>query len=73
MERHDGPRRDALWRRVLYSVRRSPLAIVGIALILMIAVMAVFAPWIAPYDPVRVNLSQSFQPPSATHLCGTDD
>jgi len=39
----------------------------------MIAVMAVFAPWIAPYDPVRVNLSQSFQPPSATHLCGTDD
>ncbi len=73
MERHDGPRRDALWRRVLYIVRRSPLAIVGIALILMIAVMAVFAPWIAPYDPVRVNLSQSFQPPSATHLCGTDD
>lgn len=73
MERHDGPRRDALWRRVLYIVRRSPLAIVGIALILMIAVMAIFAPWIAPYDPVRVNLSQSFQPPSAAHLCGTDD
>jgi peptide/nickel transport system permease protein len=73
MERHDGPRRDSLWRRVLYIVRRSPLAIVGIALILLIAVMAIFAPWIAPYDAVRVNLSQAFQPPSASHICGTDD
>jgi len=73
MRQLDGPRRDVLWRRVLYIVRRSPLAIVGVALILLIAGMAIFAPWIAPYDPVRVNLSQSFLPPSAAHLCGTDD
>ena len=73
MARSDRPKRDALWRRALYIVRRSPLAIVGLALILLIAVMAIFAPWIAPYNPERVDLSQSFQPPSPKHLCGTDD
>jgi peptide/nickel transport system permease protein len=71
--RPDRPKRATLWRRALYIVRRSPLAIVGLVLVLLIIVMAVFAPWIAPYDPERVDLSQAFQPPSLKHLCGTDD
>lgn len=33
---------------------------------------AVFAPWLAPYDPYKTNLTQSLQPPSVHHLLGTD-
>lgn len=73
MKKNPQPKRDTLARRVLYIVRRSPLAIFGLALVLLIAVLAVFAPWIAPYDPERIDLPQSFQPPSLKHLCGTDD
>jgi len=66
-------KRDTLGRRVLYIVRRSPLAMFGLLLILVILVLAVFAPWIAPYNPQRINLSDAFQPPSTRHFCGTDD
>lgn len=67
------PKRDSLARRVCYITRRSPLAILGVFLILMIVVLATFAPWIAPYNPQRINLGKAFQPPSLQHLCGTDD
>lgn len=50
---------------------RTPLAITGGALVLFWVVIMLFAPWIAPSDP----LAQAFdrlQPPSAEHLFGTD-
>ncbi|GAA1582945.1 putative D,D-dipeptide transport system permease protein DdpC [Leucobacter aridicollis] len=50
---------------------RTPLAITGVSIALIWLVIAIFAPIIAPYDP----LAQAFerlQPPSAEHLFGTD-
>ncbi|WP_205683881.1 nickel ABC transporter permease subunit NikC [Brevibacillus migulae] len=41
-------------------------------LLLLFAVIAVFAPWISPHDPVKVNLALKLKPPSAEHLLGTD-
>jgi len=35
--------------------------------------MAIFAPLIAPYDPLKANLSEIIQPPSRSHLLGTDE
>jgi peptide/nickel transport system permease protein len=35
-------------------------------------VLAVFAPWIAPYDPTKLDLHALKQPPGGTHLLGTD-
>jgi len=60
-------------RRTAYIVRRSPLAVIGILLILLVVVLAIFAPVIAPYNPQKINFAQSFQSPSADHLFGTDD
>ncbi|MGC3983726.1 MAG: ABC transporter permease [Pseudorhodoferax sp.] len=37
-----------------------------------VLVAALFAPWVAPFDPVAISLSDTFQPPSATHWFGTD-
>jgi peptide/nickel transport system permease protein len=36
------------------------------------ALMAVFAPWIAPYDPTQIDMLNRLQPPSLSHWMGTD-
>jgi peptide/nickel transport system permease protein len=59
----------------IYSIKRSPLALVGIGMILTVLVTAAFAPWIAPHpDQVyKVNIKAKLQAPSAEHWFGTDD
>ena len=41
-------------------------------LALAVIAIAVFAPWLCPYDPYAQDLSNALQPPSAEHLAGTD-
>ena len=52
---------------------RSPKVLIGLALILVFLVVAIFGPTLAPYDPSRTfSLTESFPlPPSAHHLLGT--
>jgi len=68
-----GPRvreqRWALLRRAL-SARMAPFG--GVVLILAV-LMAVLAPLIAPYDPLKQDLSNVLLTPSAAHLLGTDN
>jgi len=47
--------------------------IVGGALVVMWLFLAAFAPWVAPYDPIKVNVSDALIPPGGAHLLGTDD
>ncbi len=49
-----------------------PLGAAGFALVAVFLVMALLAPWIAPYDPVALDVKAKFQPPSAAHWAGTD-
>ncbi|QKS60173.1 nickel ABC transporter permease subunit NikC [Paenibacillus barcinonensis] len=42
------------------------------AIILLFFILALLAPWIAPHDPVKVNLLQKLKAPSAEHWLGTD-
>lgn len=44
----------------------------GLGLVLLFVVMALFAPWVAPADPIKLNVAEKFQPPSLAHLAGTD-
>ncbi len=57
-----------VWRRF----RKSPGAIVGAAVVALIVLIALFAPFIAPADPLAQNLSQATQAPGAGHPFGTD-
>lgn len=57
------------WRRLL----RRRGAMLGLAIVLVFLVMAVFAPWIAPYDPVATSWSAIRKAPSAAFLFGTDE
>ncbi len=49
-----------------------PLGLAGLALVVAFLLTAVLAPWMAPYDPVALDVKAKFQPPSAAHWAGTD-
>ena len=66
----DTPALDIAPRRSVW--RRSPLTVVGVVLITLLAFIAVLAPFIAPYDPLKQVLSARLDPPSAEHWLGTD-
>lgn len=49
------------------------LVYIGGALVIAWFVLAIFAPWIAPYDPIAQDLASTLQPPSWAHPLGTDN
>lgn len=49
------------------------LVVFGMIVIILLILVAVFAPWLAPYDPYKVSLAESLQQPSLHHLLGTDE
>jgi len=53
-------------------MRRYGLAAFGAVVIVVWLVLAVFAPWTAPYDPSFVDVADRLRPPSWAHWCGTD-
>lgn len=53
-------------------VRGNAMAAVGAGILAVLAVIAVFAPVLAPYDPTE-RVGVPFAPPSSTHLLGTND
>ena len=59
-------------KTVLGALLRDPMGAFGLALVVLFVAMALFAPWIAPADPIKLNVTQKFQPPSLDHLAGTD-
>ncbi len=59
-------------KRTGYLIKSSPLAVVGIFLVALIVCVAIFAPFIAPYSPYKINMSKILQPPSTKHWFGTD-
>ena len=61
--------RQRAWR----NFRRNKSALVGLVLIIALVIIALFAPWIAPYDPLDQSVINKFLPPSSEHLLGTDD
>jgi len=59
--------------RLVRAARMNPLATIGTMLVMLFAVLAVFAPLIAPHDPAAIDLPSRLAPPSATHWFGTDE
>ncbi len=55
------------------TLLRNPSAVIGALIILLVALMAILAPWLAPYDPVSINLADRLSPPSPQHWFGADE
>lgn len=60
---------EALWSRI----RQQPLAAIGIGLLVIFTVCAIFAPWLAPRDPAALDLHGRLAAPSWAHWFGTDE
>ncbi len=62
--------------RWLHAVRdfcgKRPLGAIGAAVVVLMFLVAVAAPWLAPYDPVAVDFGAMLAAPSAKHWIGTD-
>src|SRR5205814_3959250 len=61
------------WRRAWRRLLRRRGAVLGFAVVAMFIVLAVFAPWIAPQDPIATSWSAIRQAPTPTHWFGTDE
>ena len=70
------PQGAALQARLFTGVakfaRWSPLTTAALALLVIPVVLAILAPWIAPYDPTLNQYSKLVQEPSSAHIMGTD-
>jgi peptide/nickel transport system permease protein len=60
-------------QRILRAFLRNKTAMTGIALLLLFAIAALFAPWVAPYSPTDMSISDILSSPSLSHPFGTDD
>jgi peptide/nickel transport system permease protein len=55
------------------AFRRNRLAMIGLVIVLIMVLVAAFAPWLAPYDPNAPILLDRLRPASAAHWFGTDE
>ena len=71
---------DSLWQAQagqVYAISRSfsrnPLAMLGAIIVGVLVLVAIFAPWLAPYSPTGQNLPMRLMPPSGENWLGTDE
>ncbi len=56
------------WRRLA----KNRMAVAGGLVVLLLFMVSLTAPWLAPYDPLAIDLKNILAPPSWQHWCGTD-
>ena len=58
-----------------YKFSRNKISVLGLIIVIAITILAIFAPWIAPYPEhagPKVDFNNAHKPPSLNYLCGTD-
>ena len=58
--------------RIISALKSDPLGMAGFILVSIILLLTVLAPWLAPYDPLDINVYDRLSSPSAAHWLGTD-
>jgi peptide/nickel transport system permease protein len=66
------PSMGRAWRGLRAFVRRNPLSAFWGGMAVVIIGIAIFAPFIAPYDPLKANFRRMAKPPDAENYFGTD-
>lgn len=59
-------------KRIIRVFFGRKLAFIGFIIIVILILTAIFAPWIAPYNPDKMDMKQKLLPPSTKHWLGTD-
>lgn len=66
--------RKAKWRKEIGRfAREQPLGLASLLLICVILLAGIFAPWVAPFDPLATDYANLLQAPDRTHWAGTDE
>ena len=63
---------SSLWSDAIRRLYKNKAAVAGAIVLVVLIVLAAFAPWIAPYPYAYQNLDLGASPPSSAHLLGTD-
>ncbi|MFA5308425.1 MAG: ABC transporter permease [Dehalococcoidales bacterium] len=66
------PPRHSEWHRMSRVFFGRKLYLIGFIIVVIIIITAIFAPLLAPYDPIKNDLPHKLEGPSASHLLGTD-
>lgn len=61
------------FRYFLHRYARNRMALIGLWVLLVVFLAAIFAPFVAPYDPTKTDFGNLLKPSSRAHLLGTDD
>ena len=67
------PRKNSEFLRVMKQLSRNKTAVIGLIILLVEIVLAILAPYIAPYDYTQMDIMNMFAKPSAQHWFGCDD
>jgi len=59
-------------RSTFYKIISEPFGFIGFGLVIILAVIAIFAPIIAPYNPNEIDVINKLESPSSEHILGTD-
>lgn len=59
--------------RVLKRLMRNPMVLSGSIIVIIVAFIALFAPLLSPYDPLKMEIQDRMQGPNSQHWFGTDD
>jgi peptide/nickel transport system permease protein len=60
------------WRILRYVVGENPLSVIAAGLFVAFVLLALFGPWLAPYDPLASHVGPPLSPPNLAHWFGTD-
>ena len=71
--RLDTGKKQSQWKDVWKRLRRNKLAMIGMIIVIVMLLSAIFADVLAPYDYAKQNYKARFEMPSWQHLFGTDD
>jgi peptide/nickel transport system permease protein len=67
-----GPPRTSYWQHLKHVVSENPVTGLAFGLFGLFIGMALFGPYLVPYDPLNTGVGPALQPPSAAHWFGTD-
>ena len=63
---------SATTRHAVFVLKGNPVTTIAAIGLFAVILLAVFAPWIVPYNPIASDVPQALQPPNAAHWAGTD-
>lgn len=69
----DFTKSEGFWTTTLRRLLKHPVGRIGVIVVSILVIMAVFGPLISPYDPNDIDFTNRFSPPAFSHPFGTDD